>query len=612
MFRIFRRLRISTKLTGTVAAALIGLCIVGMIAVFAAQTIQMLGRDLHVASNHLSDVQMALAVDLERAIGDVHAAPSELDLEKLATKQRHFGAILTEIRTQLANELKQAEGTSVHAAIDPVLQRLAAFEAVSQKVFDLAAAFAQPDAIAMLSQQVAPAEAAVTAALHQFHEAADAKDAAKANAIERMTTHVTELVVGLVLLIVVGLSILAYTVVSRGVVRPLTAINRLMIRLAGGNSTVAIPYTDRPDEIGDITRAVEVFKRNLIEAERVAAQQAATREARARRQDALEGHTEAFGTSIADVMTSLTAAAEGMRAAATATEDASTAVRREAAATSESAARSSQDLTSTAAAVEELTASFVEISRQVTTAAEVSRQAVARAQAGQESIHGLTDATARIGDVVRLISDIAGQTNLLALNATIEAARAGEAGKGFAVVASEVKALAAQTARDGRDHRADGHGGRRHRPDHRDHEPNRQHDRPYGRSCRRHRGGGRAAERHHAGDRNQRAGGIRSDNAVRPGDGPSCRGGRYDRHGQPGSQCRRGADYHRCQAAPCRGGPFPRRRAERPGRAPAVRADGWPQDASDGTGVGGRLFPGHGERSVAGRHCGCLRAVVPG
>jgi hypothetical protein len=77
----------------------------------------------------------------------------------------------------------------------------------------------------------------------------------------------------------------------------------------------------------------------------------------------------------------------------------------------------------------------------------VSRQAVARAEAGQESIHGLTDATARIGDVVRLISDIAGQTNLLALNATIEAARAGEAGKGFAVVAGEVKALAAQTAR---------------------------------------------------------------------------------------------------------------------------------------------------------------------
>ena len=62
-------------------------------------------------------------------------------------------------------------------------------------------------------------------------------------------------------------------------------------------------------------------------------------------------------------------------------------------------------------------------------------------------IQSLADAASRIGDVVQLISDIAGQTNLLALNATIEAARAGEAGKGFAVVASEVKSLATQTAK---------------------------------------------------------------------------------------------------------------------------------------------------------------------
>jgi methyl-accepting chemotaxis protein len=77
----------------------------------------------------------------------------------------------------------------------------------------------------------------------------------------------------------------------------------------------------------------------------------------------------------------------------------------------------------------------------------VARRAVARADASQGTMRGLAEATARIGDVVHLISNIAGQTNLLALNATIEAARAGEAGKGFAVVAGEVKALAAQTAK---------------------------------------------------------------------------------------------------------------------------------------------------------------------
>ena len=62
-------------------------------------------------------------------------------------------------------------------------------------------------------------------------------------------------------------------------------------------------------------------------------------------------------------------------------------------------------------------------------------------------VQGLAMTAEKIGDVVRIISDIAGQTNLLALNATIEAARAGDAGKGFAVVASEVKALATQTAK---------------------------------------------------------------------------------------------------------------------------------------------------------------------
>jgi methyl-accepting chemotaxis protein len=72
---------------------------------------------------------------------------------------------------------------------------------------------------------------------------------------------------------------------------------------------------------------------------------------------------------------------------------------------------------------------------------------VAEARQTDATVQGLSDAAARIGDVVRLIGDIAGQTNLLALNATIEAARAGAAGKGFAVVASEVKSLAGQTAK---------------------------------------------------------------------------------------------------------------------------------------------------------------------
>jgi methyl-accepting chemotaxis protein len=100
-----------------------------------------------------------------------------------------------------------------------------------------------------------------------------------------------------------------------------------------------------------------------------------------------------------------------------------------------------------ATAAAELTSSIQEISRQLTQAKEVVRSAAADASATNDDIAALAQVAQKIGDVVKLIQDIAGQTNLLALNATIEAARAGEAGRGFAVVASEVKSLAVQTAK---------------------------------------------------------------------------------------------------------------------------------------------------------------------
>src|SRR5262249_6109079 len=109
--------------------------------------------------------------------------------------------------------------------------------------------------------------------------------------------------------------------------------------------------------------------------------------------------------------------------------------------------QASTNVQTVASAAEELSASIAEISRQVSQAAKVAGDAVSRATATNQSVAALAEGAQKIGDVVKLINDIAGQTNLLALNATIEAARAGEAGKGFAVVASEVKSLANQTAK---------------------------------------------------------------------------------------------------------------------------------------------------------------------
>ncbi|MBL6454695.1 HAMP domain-containing protein [Belnapia sp. T6] len=154
-----------------------------------------------------------------------------------------------------------------------------------------------------------------------------------------------------------------------------------------------------------------------------------------------------FEAEIGGVVQAVAAAATQVQGAAKALTAASETSGREAEAVAEAGNQAGADVQSVAASAEELAASVAEIARQVADGAAVAREAAAEAEATDATVQGLAQAAQRIGDVVRLIGNIAGQTNLLALNATIEAARAGEAGKGFAVVAGEVKQLAGQTAR---------------------------------------------------------------------------------------------------------------------------------------------------------------------
>jgi methyl-accepting chemotaxis protein len=107
----------------------------------------------------------------------------------------------------------------------------------------------------------------------------------------------------------------------------------------------------------------------------------------------------------------------------------------------------STNVETAAVAADELSNSIGEISRQLSHTSNIVNVATDEARATDSKIADLAAGAQKIGDVVKLIRNIAGKTNLLALNATIEAARAGAAGRGFAVVASEVKSLAVQTAK---------------------------------------------------------------------------------------------------------------------------------------------------------------------
>lgn len=248
---------------------------------------------------------------------------------------------------------------------------------------------------------------------------------------------------GLSLIMVVTASIF----IATRMFRPLRAMTLVMGCLTRRDFTVSIAGQDRGDEVGDMARAIAVFKEGMISAELLVAEQEAARATRSRRQDGMDHSTEVFGTSVASVMAALGDAADKMRSAAAVMAEQASSAHQKAAETADGAQQSSADLMAVAAAVEQFSASASEIARQVMVSAEIANQAAQLAQSSQSSITGLAATTTRIGDVLGLIDRIAGQTNLLALNATIEAARAGEAGKGFAVVAGEVKALAAQTAK---------------------------------------------------------------------------------------------------------------------------------------------------------------------
>jgi len=235
---------------------------------------------------------------------------------------------------------------------------------------------------------------------------------------------------------------------SRSIVNPIRSMTDAMQRLAGGDKTAEVPARDRADEVGEMAAAVQVFKENMIEAERLKAEQVeieaqAAQERKALMQKFVIDFEQAVGGivgAVSSASTEMKASAESLAATAEETTRQSTAV---AAATEEA----SVNVQTVASAAEELSASISEIGRQVSTSTEIAGKAVADAEATNAKVHALAESSSRIGEVVKLINDIAGQTNLLALNATIEAARAGDAGKGFAVVASEVKSLATQTAK---------------------------------------------------------------------------------------------------------------------------------------------------------------------
>jgi len=300
--------------------------------------------------------------------------------------------------------------------------------------------------IATLSAVLSGAYAALEPQMQKVFRAADAGDkAAEADlaAAKRFSLAMLGTICAVILALSLGLTI----VIGRSIVLPIGRMTAVMARLAKGEIQQDVPAVENKDEIGDMARAVLIFKENALERHRLEEeqrQQQVQREAQMRRMEEL---TRVFNDRAEQVAGSVAAAADELQQTARTMSSTAAETNRQAAAVAAASEQASSNVQTVASASEQMSASIGEINRQVLQSAETANRANAEAERTNATVQGMAAAAQKIGEVVNLISEIAEQTNLLALNATIEAARAGEAGKGFAVVAAEVKNLATQTAK---------------------------------------------------------------------------------------------------------------------------------------------------------------------
>jgi methyl-accepting chemotaxis protein len=397
---------------------------------------------------------LGLSGSLRAAVHDIEARLKEIDDPRTTSwmlmMRRHEKDFMLRRDPKYIAEVKKA-AVEFSKAIEVVAVPTAVMNDITAKLQKYQSEFAawadtaqQSSALdaSMMKRfrELEPGMIEVRTAVEGLYKQADADEAATRDAVRLWMMIAFAFTV--VVLAVVGFFL------GRSISKALSGMVDAMTGLAGGDLSISVPGVGRKDEIGEMAGAVEVFRTNMTEAERLRAEQleADTRRRTQRNAD-MQRLADTFEGAVGEIIDTVSSAATELEASSNTLTQAAERSNGLATAVAAASEEASANVQSVSSASEEMTSSISEISRQVQESARVADVAVGQAQRTNARVTELTKAASRIGDVVELINTIASQTNLLALNATIEAARAGEAGRGFAVVASEVKALAGQTAK---------------------------------------------------------------------------------------------------------------------------------------------------------------------
>ncbi|KQP39340.1 methyl-accepting chemotaxis protein [Methylobacterium sp. Leaf106] len=431
------------------AFSLLTLFVIGLGVLGIVSTQRMREQALDIENNWLPSVRVLGEIDTltARNNGVMLRHTQETDPQRLTTIEGdlvRFGKRIDEKKVAYERMIASPEERELY---ETFTREAAKFAAIRQTILDMSRSGEKAQAFSFYETKGITIRRGMSDALEKLvslnNVGADQAQARSKSVFEQART------LGIAAIVVaVLLSVLSAFLIIRGVTRDIDSVVRPMQALAAGDLSVTIPHRNARTEIGRIADAVQVFKDGLhrmkaLEDETVLARAGAEAQRKAAMRSMADGFESAVGGIIQTVSSSATelqATAQGMAGTATQTAAQSTSV----AAAAEQAA---SNVTTVAAAAEELGSSVQEIGRQVSASASLAHVAVEETARTALLVKDLNSAVAKIGDVVTMISAIAGQTNLLALNATIEAARAGESGRGFAVVAAEVKELANQTAR---------------------------------------------------------------------------------------------------------------------------------------------------------------------